>query len=90
MIYEIVDRNDVVKFTSLLRFSESIGILISSVMAGYIVDSIYINNMLANVNFTSIQLSISISMALRLFALLFLLKYDYLLKDNHLANAVKR
>ena len=76
IVYDIVNKNDVVKYTSLLRFSEGTGILLSSVIAGYIVDSIYINNILSNINFTTVQLSFSISMILRMICLLFLFKYE--------------
>ena len=78
LVYEIVDKNDVVKFTSILRFSESIGILISSITAGYIVDSILVNQFLINVYFTPIQLSITISLVLRILSLIFLYRNEHL------------
>ena len=78
MVYDMVNRSDVVKFTSILRFSESIGILFSSILAGAIVDSILFNNLFINYNFTPIQFSFLISMILRFFCLFYLLKYEKL------------
>ena len=76
IVYEIVEKSDVVRFTSLLRFSEGLGILISSVLAGMIVDSLYINKFLIGYNFSSIQLSMSISMILRIYCYFYIKKYE--------------
>ena len=78
LVYEIVDKGDVVKYTSILRFGEGIGILFASIIAGYLVDSMYINNFLSNMNFNSVQLSIFISMILRCFCLVFFVKNENL------------
>ena len=54
LVYELVEKDDVVKYSSLLYLGEGTSIFLGSIMAGSIVDSIYINNIVSNVNFTSI------------------------------------
>jgi len=76
LVYDIVDSKDVVKFSSVLRFSEGLGILFSSMIAGLIADSLYIKNILSDINFTSVQVSILVSMFLRIMCLIFLYKNE--------------
>ena len=56
---------------------KGIGIFFGSVIAGFIVDSLYIINILSEYNFTSIQFSMLISIFLRILSLLTIYKLTY-------------
>tara|TARA_A100000164_G_C21887775_1_gene763681 strand:+ start:412 stop:1665 length:1254 start_codon:yes stop_codon:yes gene_type:complete len=80
LTFELVEKNDVAKYTSLLRLGEGIAIFIGALIAGAIVDSNYINNLFINMNFTSIQFSMLISTLLRFMCFVFFLNYEKKLK----------
>ena len=65
LVYELVEQKDVVKYSSLLHLGEGSAIFFGSISAGFIVDSAFINDILVNLDFTSIQFSMLISMLLR-------------------------
>ena len=65
ILYEISDSEEVIKFSSLVNCLKGIGIFLGSIIAGSIVDSESIINLLSPYNFTSIQLSMVISVILR-------------------------
>ena len=69
--YELVEKRDIAKYTSLLRLGEGIAIFIGALLAGSIVDSSVINNYLSDFDFTPIQLSMLISALLRFFCYLY-------------------
>ena len=64
-VYEISDKNEVVKFTSLINCFRGIAIFIGSVTAGAIVDSRLIIDFFEKYYFTSIQFSMVLSIILR-------------------------
>ena len=76
-IYDISKNNEVIKFSSIVNCFKGIGIFLGSVIAGYIVDSLYIINILSEYNFTSIQFSMLISTFLRIASLLTIYKLMY-------------
>ena len=76
IVYDLVNSDDVIKYTSLIHFGEGIAIVTGSILAGSIVDSIYINNLLSNVNFLPIQLSMLISTLLRFLCLFYFLNFQ--------------
>ena len=74
MLYDIAEEEEVIKFSSLVNCMKGIGIFLGSIMAGSIVDSVYIINLFADYNFTSIQFSMTISIILRCVSLYILSK----------------
>ncbi len=76
IVYDISNKDEVIKFSSLMNCLKGIGIFFGSIIAGSIVDSEYIINMLLNYNFTSIQLSMLISTLLRFISFGILSKLD--------------
>ena len=76
MLYDISEEEEVIKFSSLVNCMKGIGIFTGSVMAGSIVDSAYIINLFSNYNFTSIQLSMTISILLRCLSYMILNKLN--------------
>ena len=64
-LYEISDKKEVVKISSLVNCLKGIGIFIGAVIAGSIVDSKTIISITSSFNFTSIQFSMLISTILR-------------------------
>ena len=76
IVYDISNKNEVIKFSSLMNCLKGIGIFLGSIIAGSIVDSEYIISMLLNYNFTSIQLSMLISTLLRFISFGILSKLD--------------
>ena len=76
-IYDVSEKDEVIKFSSIVNCLKGIGIFLGSVIAGSIVDSLYITNILLEYNFTSIQLSMLISTFLRFASLLTLYKLLY-------------
>ena len=72
MLYDISDEKEVIKFSSLVNCLKGVGIFAGSVMAGSIVDSAFIINSLSDYNFTSIQVSMTVSILLRFISLYFL------------------
>lgn len=72
IIYELCSEDDVIKFSALTNCLKGIGIFLGSLLAGLIVDSSYLITLLQDFNFTTIQLSMLISIVLR-FASLFIL-----------------
>ena len=80
IVYEISEKDEVIKFSSLLNCLKGIGVFIGSLIAGSIVDSSYIIEWLSTYNFTSIQLSMLISIILRFFSYFILGKLN--LKNN--------
>ena len=74
LIYELVGKKDVVKFTSLMHLGEGSAIFVGSILAGSIVDSIYLKNLFLDYNFTSIQFSMLISTILRAGCFIYFLK----------------
>ena len=74
LIYELVGKKDVVKFTSLMHLGEGSAIFVGSILAGSIVDSVFLKNLLVNYNFTSIQFSMLISTILRAGCFFYFLK----------------
>ena len=65
IVYDISSKEEVIKFSSLINCLKGIGVFAGSVIAGLIVDSQAIINFLLPYDFTSIQLSMSISIVLR-------------------------
>ena len=80
IVYEISEKDEVIKFSSLLNCLKGIGVFVGSLIAGSIVDSSYIIEWLSTYNFTSIQLSMLISIILRFFSYFILGKLN--LKNN--------
>ena len=76
IVYDISNKDEVIKFSSLMNCLKGIGIFLGSIIAGSIVDSEYIISMLLNYNFTSIQLSMLISTLLRFISFGILSKLD--------------
>ena len=76
LLYEICDSDEVVKFSSLVNFLKGVGIFVGSVIAGYIVDSGYLIELLSGHAFTTIQLSMCVSIALRCLSLVFLYRLE--------------
>ena len=76
-IYDISKNDEVIKFSSIVNCFKGIGIFLGSVIAGYIVDSLYIINILSEYNFTSIQFSMLISTFLRIASLFTIYKLMY-------------
>ena len=76
-IYDISEKDEVIKFSSIVNCLKGIGIFLGSVIAGSIVDSLYIINILSEYNFTSIQLSMLISTFLRIASFLTIYKLIY-------------
>ena len=74
IIYELCSDDDVIKFSALTNCLKGIGIFLGSLFAGLIVDSSYLLNFLKDFNFTTIQLSMLISIVLRFVSLLILTK----------------
>ena len=74
LIYELVGKKDVVKFTSLMHLGEGSAIFVGSILAGSIVDSVFLKNLLVDYNFTSIQFSMLISTTLRAGCFFYFLK----------------
>ena len=74
IVYELCSGDDVIKFSSLSNCLKGIGIFLGSVFAGLIVDSSFLNNTLKDFNFTTIQLSMLISIILRFTSLFILTK----------------
>ena len=79
-VYEICDKKEVVKFTSLINCFRGIAIFIGSVMAGAIVDSQIIIDFFNKYYFTSIQFSMLISIILRCFSYFALIRLDGAIK----------
>ena len=79
IVYELCDEDDIIKFSSLINCLKGIGVFLGSVFAGLIVDSSMLINALKGCNFTTIQLSMFISIVLRFVSLIILskLKLDY-------------
>ena len=79
IVYELCDEDDIIKFSSLINCLKGIGVFLGSVFAGLIVDSSMLINALKGYNFTTIQLSMFISIVLRFVSLIILskLKLDY-------------
>ena len=65
IVYDMSSKDEVIKFSSLINCLKGIGVFLGSVIAGSIVDSVYIINLVSSYNFTSIQLSMLISILLR-------------------------
>ena len=65
ILYDISKEDEVIKFSSLVNCLKGIAIFCGSVIAGTIVDSIYLINWFSDYNFTSIQFSMVISILLR-------------------------
>ena len=82
LVYDLVESADVVKYSSLLHLGEGSAIFLGSISAGYIVDSIFIDDLLKNINFTTIQFSMAISMVLRFICLLYFLKFEKQIVKN--------
>ena len=76
IVYDISNKDEVIKFSSLMNCLKGIGIFLGSIIAGSIVDSEYIISILLNYNFTSIQLSMLISTLLRFISFGILSKLD--------------
>ena len=76
MLYDISEEKEVIKFSSLANCLKGVGIFIGSVMAGSIVDSIYIIDFFSDYNFTSIQFSMALSIALRIISYQILAKLE--------------
>ena len=76
IVYDLVNSDDVIKYTSLIHFGEGVAIVTGSILAGSIVDSTYINNLLSNVNFLPIQLSMLISTLLRMLCLIYFFNFQ--------------
>ena len=74
LIYELVGKKDVVKFTSLMHLGEGSAIFVGSILAGSIVDSVFLKNLFVDYNFTSIQFSMLISTILRAGCFFYFLK----------------
>ena len=74
IIYELCSEDDVIKFSALTNCLKGIGIFLGSLLAGLIVDSSYLINLLKDFNFTTIQLSMLISIILRFTSLFILTK----------------
>ena len=74
IIYELCSEDDVVKFSALTNCLKGIGIFLGSLFAGLIVDSSYLITLLKDFNFTTIQLSMLISIVLRFASLCILTK----------------
>ena len=72
ILYDMCSKDEVIKFSSLINCLKGVGVFTGSVIAGMIVDSNYIMNTLSQYNFTSIQLSMLISIILRSMSLMFL------------------
>ena len=73
IVYDISKESEIVKFTSLINCIRGIGVFVGSILAGLIVDSLYLQSLLSNVDFTTIQLSMIISIVLRCLSYLFLI-----------------
>jgi len=72
ILYDMCSKDEVIKFSSLINCLKGVGVFAGSVIAGMIVDSNYIMETLSQYNFTSIQLSMVISIMLRSMSLMFL------------------
>ena len=72
ILYDMCSKDEVIKFSSLINCLKGVGVFAGSVIAGMIVDSSYIIDTLSQYNFTSIQLSMLISIILRSMSLMFL------------------
>ena len=72
ILYDMCSKDEVIKFSSLINCLKGVGVFAGSVIAGMIVDSNYIMETLSQYNFTSIQLSMLISIILRSMSLMFL------------------
>ena len=72
ILYDMCSKDEVIKFSSLINCLKGVGVFAGSVIAGMIVDSNYIMETLSQYNFTSIQLSMLISIILRSISLMFL------------------
>ena len=79
IVYELCAEEDVIMFSSLINCLKGIGVFLGSVFAGLIVDSSMLINALKGYNFTTIQLSMFLSIVLRFVSLVILskLKLDY-------------
>ena len=79
IVYELCAEDDVIMFSSLINCLKGIGVFLGSVFAGLIVDSSMLINALKGYNFTTIQLSMFLSIVLRFVSLVILskLKLDY-------------
>tara|TARA_B100000959_G_C14543404_1_gene444581 strand:- start:65 stop:532 length:468 start_codon:yes stop_codon:yes gene_type:complete len=76
ILYDISEKEEVIKFSSLVNCLKGVGVFLGSLIAGSIVDSAYVINMLLSYNFTSIQLSMLISILLRFLSFRILSKLD--------------
>ena len=81
-VYEISDKNEVVKFTSLINCFRGIAIFIGSVTAGAIVDSRLIIDFFEKYYFTSIQFSMVLSIILRCISYFSLTKLEKVIDDE--------
>ena len=78
ILYDISKEEEVIKFSSLVNCLKGIGVFTGSVLAGSIVDSPHVINLLSDYNFTSIQFSMVISILLRCLSYRVLSKLDFL------------
>lgn len=76
IVYDICSKDEVIKFSSLLNCLKGVAVFLGSVIAGSIVDSVHVIDLLSSKNFTSIQLSMLISILLRIVSLRLLYKLD--------------
>ncbi|MAV64004.1 MAG: hypothetical protein CMG00_02310 [Candidatus Marinimicrobia bacterium] len=83
IVFEISDKKEVVKLSSLINCLKGVGIFVGSVIAGSIVDSQAIIDFTSNYNFTSIQFSMLLSTILRFLSFFILSKIDFK-QDNFL------
>ena len=75
-LYEISDKKEVVKISSLVNCLKGVGVFTGAVIAGSIVDSNAIIDFTSNYNFTSIQFSMLISTILRFLSYFILSQID--------------
>ena len=76
IVYDMSNKDEVIKFSSLNMCLKGIGVFIGSLLAGSLVDSLYVIAALSSYNFTSIQLSMVISIILRILSLSILYKLE--------------
>ncbi|MAX09776.1 MAG: hypothetical protein CMG13_02810 [Candidatus Marinimicrobia bacterium] len=76
IVFEISDKKEVVKYSSLINCLKGVAIFAGSVIAGSIVDSNWIIDFTSKYSFTSIQFSMIISTILRFFSYLALFKFE--------------
>ena len=76
ILYDISKEEEVIKYSSLVNCLKGIAIFAGSVIAGSIVDSTYVINLLSDYNFTSIHFSMVISILLRCLSYQFLTKLE--------------